>query len=73
MALRRRSYGHHHRPDWEQRLCRVDAALGDGDISPTEARAHYRAAGREQPGDLPGEEDQATPAGTRPHAGEPAP
>ena len=45
MALRRRSYGHHHRPDWEQRLCRVDAALADGDLSPAEARDRYRTIG----------------------------
>ena len=57
MALRRRSYGQHHRPDWEQRLCRVDAELADGDLSPAQARERYRSIGREQADALTPDED----------------
>ena len=73
MALRRRSHGHHHRPDWEQRLCRIDAALADDDLSPAEARERYRAADREHADDpAHGERTEAADV-TRPHAGEPSP
>ena len=73
MALRRLSYGHHHRPDWEQRLCRIDAALADNDLSPAQARERYRAVRREHADD-PADSEHPEPADvTRPHAGEPSP
>ena len=73
MALRRRSYGQHHRPDWEQRLCRVDAALADGDLSPAQARERYRAIGREQVDEPTGQLDLGMTDGTNPDVGEPSP
>ncbi len=54
MALRRRSSGSHHRPDWEQRLCRVDAALADDALAPPLEGERYRAPRREEADDLPG-------------------
>ena len=79
MALRRRSYGHQHRPDWEQRLCRVDAELAEGELSPAQARERYRALGREQVDELAGQEDMPGQLSLdmadapRPDSGEPPP
>ena len=73
MAFRRRSYGHHHRPDWEQRLCRVDAALADEELSPAEAREDYRAIGRDRTDEQAGAERGDAADLARPLVGEPSP
>ena len=71
MATRRRSSGHHHRPDWEQRLCRVDVALADGELTPAEARERYRAIARRDADELAGGDDVEADAGARADVGEP--
>ena len=62
MALRRRSSGSHHRPDWEQRLCRVDAALADDDLALAPAPERSPALGRELADGLQGDQ-RASDAG----------
>ncbi len=71
MALRRRSLGSHHRPDWEQRLCRVDAELADAELSPDQPHERYPPKDRDRADDPERQLSLDMGDGTSPDSGEP--